>query len=199
MILTLVSMFCTLGQASAGDQDVAHAYGNKHVFQFIPSDSKAIRSFGCDEHGNEIKRSQNGAPGRREASTLVYFGGCTIFHSDSTGTSWVISYVPNPGTPARAVHIFKMKNSELILWAKFNPRDNTNVYASTGAQKFAGIKGSSNTDIAQSPDESGNNEVAQAPQPARENCADKNFFEKAACELKNAGIENAIGTINKTR
>lgn len=93
-----------------------------------------------------------------------------------------------------------MKNSQLELWAKFNPKNNENIYASTGAQKFAGIKGNGNTDVAQSPDESGNNEVAQAPQAGRENCADKNFFEKAACELKNAGVGNAIGTIiNKTR
>lgn len=184
---------------------------NQHVFTFIPRDIKGIQGnttraiYKCDEHGNELVTGSS-KPARSQQIEKRYGVSksetCATFYSKSTDTSWVIAFVPSyGGVSARARQIHKLKDGQFRLWATFNPKDHDrNIYASTGAQKFAGRNGDRNTDVARSPDEPENNEVAQAPHPAKENCAGKNFFEKAACELKNAGVENAVGTIiNKSR
>ena len=169
---------------------------NKHVYTYIPRDVKGSRgirgselnkkmgSYSCDEDGNLI-------PVEVESQKR---GGCLMYASDSTKTSWIIRYVRQTHGPVYAEQVFEVRNGNLELWAAFDPKTKKNVYASNDAQKFASRNGRT-IEVAQSPGESTDNETSQATQPARENCAGKNFFEKAACELKNAGVENAVGTI----
>ncbi|MDP2028170.1 MAG: hypothetical protein Q8K12_00825 [Thiobacillus sp.] len=202
--------FCTLfmaGQATAerkGESDIGstresngdiNLRWNTKLHPYVPSDlnSKHVAPafgmpFRCNKEGYAI------------TSAVKSHGDCFTYYSKSQNSSWVISYGELNKYGKKKAQVFKVLGGENKLWVAFEANNtHTATYMSNDAQKFASNKGNSNTDVAQSPDESGNNEVAQAPQPGRENCADKNFFEKAACELKNAGVENIGTIINKGR
>lgn len=163
---------------------------------YVPSDlnSKHVAPafgmpFRCNKEGYAI------------TSAVKSDGDCFTYYSKSKNSSWVISYGELNNYGKKKTRVFKVLGGENKLWVAFEANNSrTATYMSTGAQKFASTKGNSDTDVAQSPDESTSNDVAQVPQPTKENCAGKNLFEKAACELKNAGVENAVGTIiNKSR
>ena len=209
MVGVVLATLLMNGQAKAERHQKPNAYvplpSDTHVYQYIPSD---LRSNVAPNYGTPYRCDKEGHAILSKKSTS--YGNCLTYHSESNNSRWVISYIPyitidNDGLVKaktfQVLRIFKVLEGKNKLWVAFEETKNsrTATYVSTGAQKFASTKGNSDIDFVQS-DESTGNDIAQAPQPTKENCAGKNFFEKAACELKNAGVENAVGTvINNSR
>lgn len=174
-------------KSSSSHQRISMADNNLrqggHVLPFVPHDLKGKDGEGiyCDDQGNEMSVKVR-KPG---------YGICFEYYSNSEKTTWLINY--GGGT-----RVYKVGENGPTLWATFGTKNaHVATYASPEAQKYASARGTSNTDVAQSRPGKDSTEVAQSPQPAKENCGGKGFLEKAACELRNAGIERAVGAIIK--
>lgn len=162
LVMGVLFTVLMIGQALANSSQDINIRDNKHVYSFVPSDIKIIRgdnrntdvkkygNYLCDKNGHEIYEDRNKKAGtaNNRGNENSDASGCMIYHSNSQNTSWVIRFVQNPGTSARAEQIFELKNKKLKLWAKFDPRNNVNIYASAEAQKFAGKKGDGNSNVA---------------------------------------------------
>lgn len=180
-------------QESSGDINLRW---NTKLHPYVPSDlnSKHVAPafglpFRCNEKGYAIT-----------ATAVRSYGDCFTYYSKSQNSSWIISYGELNKHGKKKAQVFKVIDGENKPWVAFWGNDGrTATYMSTDALRYAGTKGNSDNDVARSPNQSGNDDVVQAPQPAKENCTGKSFFEKTACEMKNAGAENVGTIINKGR
>ncbi len=185
VLLAILFTASTIGHAGAASKraqggptnpgDIRLQYSS-HARSHVPSDIKSLPGdgFACNKQGKNMNSGSN---------TNKDEGRCMKYHSASENSNWVIRYAGTGG----AQQVFKLDKNNLKLWVAFEAENSTAItYASAEAQNSTNKTS-----------EGVNTEVAQSPQPAKENCGGKGFIEKAACEMRNAGIERAVGAIMK--